>query len=486
MQQLLYKPAYSWLGYVDAQLLWKLIKNTSFVSIRRHVSRYFKNTRPRQLIEFPVLFLKAEEKYRVGIQQLFYKPAYSWLEYVDAQLLWKLIKNTSFVSIRRHVSRYFKNTRPRQLIGFPVLFLKAEEKYRVGMQQLFYKPAYSWLECVDAQLLWKLIKNTSFVSIRRHVSRYFKNTRLRQLIGFPVLFLGAAPRQTPALYSLMNYADIALGTWYPVGGMYQLVRAMTELAKEKGVQINYTCEAEHTSVTEGRAQSLRSSQGEISTDVLVSAADYQHTECLLPKQWRTYGPRYWKERKMAASALIYYIGVSKRLSGLLHHNLFFDTSFDTHLASIYKGPTWPAAPLFYACVPSRTDVSCAPSGCENIFLLIPVSASLTDNEQLREDYYELLLCRLEKHTGESIRPYVTYKRSYAASDFIADYHAYRGNAYGLANTLRQPAVGKPSMRSRRVRNLFFCGQLTTPGPGVPPSIISGQVAAQQAQKHYPK
>ena len=353
------------------------------------------------------------------------------------------------------------------------------------MQKLVYKPASSWLEYADFQLLWKLLRSSSFVSIRQHVAYYFKHKRLQQLMEFPILFLGALPQQTPSLYSLMNYADIVLGTWYPMGCMHKIVEAMILVAKENGVEIRYNCEAKHISVSRSHAQSIHSSQGKLSADVIVCSADYQHGESLLPKEYRTYRQTYWQRRKMALSVLIYYICLSKRLSGLRHHNLFFDTDFDTHLSSIYDQPSWPSSPLFYAYVPSQTDTSVVPQSCENIFLLIPVAAGLVDNEKIRATYYELLLDRLEQHTREEIHPYVVYKRSYSLNDFETYYHAYKGNAYGLANTLSQTAVSKPSLRSKRLRNLFFCGHLTTPGPGVPPSIISGQVVAQQVQKYYP-
>ena len=362
---------------------------------------------------------------------------------------------------------------------------KAKERYSIGMKKLVYKPAHSWTEYADVKLLWKMLRGSMLVSVRRHVAHYFKHPQLRMLMEFPVLFLGASPARTPSLYTLMNYADIELGTWYPIGGMYKLIEAMHTLAQEKGVEISYNCEATAISVSKARAQYVNCTEGKLETDVVVCGADYRHGERLLSEQWRSYRSSYWATRKMAPSALIYYIGLNRRVSGLVHHNLFFDASFEAHLSSIYEQPSWPSTPLFYACVPSKTDSSVAPRGHENIFLLVPIAAGLADNEQLRARYYELLLDRIEQHTGESIRPYVVYKHSYAGSDFERDYYAYKGNAYGLANTLRQTAVGKPSLRSRRVRNLFFCGQLTTPGPGVPPSIISGEVAALEAQKYYP-
>jgi phytoene desaturase len=135
-------------------------------------------------------------------------------------------------------------------------------------------------------------------------------------------------------------------------------------------------------------------------------------------------------------------------------------------------------------VPSQTDPAVAPEGCENLFLLVPVAPDLADPEETRERYYHLVMDRLERLTGQSIRDAGVFKRSYAHRDFVADYHSYKGNAYGLANTLKQTAILKPTLKSKKVSNLYFTGQLTVPGPGVPPSLISGQVVAKEVEKEF--
>ena len=183
---------------------------------------------------------------------------------------------------------------------------------------------------------------------------------------------------------------------------------------------------------------------------------------------------------MAPSCLMYYIGINKRLKNIQHHCLFFDVPFEEHGKEIYKRPQWPADPLFYASIASATDLSVAPPGCENIVLLIPVASGLEgDTGELREKYFQIIVKRMERSIGESIRDSITYKRMYSISDFAQDYNSFRGNAYGLANTLRQTSVLRPSCRSKKVKNLFYAGQLTVPGPGVPPSLISGEVVATE-------
>lgn len=359
----------------------------------------------------------------------------------------------------------------------------AAYKYDVGINDLVYKPGQSLTEFMDRRVLGGLFKLNLFKSFSKYVKQHFRDPRLVQLMEFPVLFLGAKPEDTPALYSLMNYADISLGTWYPMGGMHKIVEAMVSLAQELGVQFQFGANVDQLPVENGSIHTVSVNGQLAKTDLVVSGADYHHTEQhLLSKEWRTYDQSYWDKRVMAPACLIFYIGVNKRLKGLEHHNLFFDAEFGRHASEIYDHPQWPKDPLFYVSCPSVTDASVAPDGMENLFILIPVAPGLADNPELRQHYYDLVMDRLEKRTGQSIRPHVVYERSYAHQDFIKDYNAFKGNAYGLANTLRQTAILKPSIRSKKVKNLFYTGQLTVPGPGVPPSLISGKVVADLISK----
>ncbi len=290
---------------------------------------------------------------------------------------------------------------------------------------------------------------------------------------------------TPALYSLMNYADISLGTWYPMGGMHKIVEGMVKLAEEKGVKFIYNASVTKIEVNGQKATAVVTADTLYPADIIIAGADYHHVEYqLLAKEQRSYKDDYWDKRVMAPSSLLFYLGVNKRLINLRHHNLFFDEDFKDHAKEIYESPQWPSKPLFYVSAPSVTDVSVAPEGCENLFILIPVAPGLQDSDDVREKYYQIVMNRLEKLTGQQISPYIIYKKSYAHNDFIKDYHAFKGNAYGLANTLMQTAILKPSLKSKKVSNLFFTGQLTVPGPGVPPSLISGQVVAGEVQKEF--
>jgi len=361
---------------------------------------------------------------------------------------------------------------------------EAEVKYKIGMRDLVYKPGQSVTEFLDWNVVKNVFKLDVFTSVKTHVAKHFKDERLRQLMEFPILFLGALPQHTPALYSLMNYADIIGGTWYPGGGMFSIVTAMQNLAAELGVEFRFQESVQQIVIEKGAAKKLVTDKGEYVSDAIISGADYQFTESrLLPQQYRTYSEDYWQKKVLAPSCLLYYIGLNKKLDNVLHHSLFFDVPFDAHANEIYTTPQWPENPLFYLSVPSKTDSTVAPPDYENLMILIPVASGIEgDTEQVREQYFRKVLQRLEEHTGQAVGDAIIFKKTFSVSDFISEYNSYKGNAYGLANTLMQTAIFKPSCRSKKVKNLFFTGQFTVPGPGVPPSLISGEVVSKQLIK----
>lgn len=360
-------------------------------------------------------------------------------------------------------------------------FLKeAEFKYNVGMKELVFAPAFSIMEYATPQMLKSIAQTHLFTSVSQYVRSHFKDSRLVSLLEFPVLFLGAMPNKIPALYTLMNYAALVQGTFYPMGGMKKIIEGMADLCQELGVEIHTNTKIDKIEINNKKAIGMLTSKGAISTEAIIASADYHHVEQhLLDAEYRNYNEAYWEKKTFAPSCLIFYIGVNKKIKKLLHHNLYFDTDFDRHSEEIYKQPQWPTDPLFYACCPSKTDDSVAPEGMENLFVLVPVATGLEDTEAQREHYFGKVIRRMEEHCGESILEHIIYKKSYCVNDFMKDYNAYKGNAYGLANTLRQTAILKPSLKNKQIPNLFYTGQLTVPGPGVPPSLISGQIAAEQ-------
>ena len=372
----------------------------------------------------------------------------------------------------------FEQVEPGSTANLRKFLAEAKYKYEVGIGEFVHKPSNSILDFADWRVVKSLFRLQMFSSVSKHIRSLFKNQKLIELLEFPVLFLGATPQNTPALYSLMNYADIALGTWYPMGGMHKIVEGMVALAEEKGVKILLNQNVTQILTEGNKVKKVITQDAEYQVDAVVSGADYHHTEqMLLAEKDRNYSEKYWDKRVMAPSSLLFYIGLNKRLKNLQHHNLFFDENFNLHATEIYETPKWPSKPLFYASVPSITDPNIAPEGCENLFLLVPLAPGLEDSEAERERYYHIIMDRLETLSGQEIRSSVVYKRSFAMDDFKSNYNSFKGNAYGLANTLLQTAFLKPKMRNKKIDNLFYTGQLTVPGPGVPPSLISGQVVA---------
>ena len=353
---------------------------------------------------------------------------------------------------------------------------KAQENYDIAINKIVLRPGLSPFELVTKDTVTRV--DQFFKTISSEVRKNFNNPKLISTLEFPVLFLGAKPSKTPSFYSFMNFADFGLGTWHPRGGMYEIIKAMGDLARELGVSINTNSNVEKILVENHKAVSLQVNGALIASDVILSGADYHHTESLLDKEFRQYSETYWEKRTFAPSSLLFYVGFNKKLDGVEHHNLFFDTDFERHAEEIYDQPRWPEEPLFYVNFPSVTDSSMAPKGCEAGFFLIPIAPGLEDTQTLRDQYFDLIIDRLEKRIGQSVKDAIMFVESFCVNDFIEAYNSYKGNAYGMANTLRQTAFLRPKLRSSKVEDLYFTGQLTVPGPGVPPSLISGKLVSE--------
>lgn len=359
----------------------------------------------------------------------------------------------------------------------------AEYKYEVGMQDFVQKPCHNWFEFVSPKIASSALKLDLLTNFRSYVAKYFTHPKLRVLMEFPVIFLGASPKNIPALYSLMNFGGYKMGTWYPMGGFYQLVLAMQKVAESQGVVFHFNHAVEKINTENGKVTSLLINGKKMEFDAVVASSDYHHTETLLNKEERNYTEEYWKSRTFAPSCLIYYLGFKEKIPNIKHHTLFFENDLDLHVEAIYGDKKWPENPLFYACCPSKTDPGVAPPDGENLFLLMPLAIGIEDDEQKREKYFREMMARVEKHSGAlNLESKIVYKKSFCVADFVKEYNAYGGNAYGLANTLSQTAVLKPKIRNKKIKNLFYTGQLTVPGPGVPPSIISGKIVAKEIDK----
>ena len=373
------------------------------------------------------------------------------------------------------IAARFDKIEPGSGVRLERFLAKARNNYDIAVKDLVYRPGVSPLELITPQTVKKV--GLFFTNIRKQVEQQFSNPKLRSLLQFPVLFLGAKPESTPAFYNFMNYADFGLGTWHPKGGMHQIVSAMVALGKSLGVEYHINHSVDEILVNRGNACGARVGDVVFDADIVISGADYHHTETLLPKEKRAYSEAYWDKKTFAPSSLLFYIGLDKKLDTLAHHNLFFDVDFDAHANSIYDTPEWPSEPLFYVNLPSQSDPSMAPKGKEACFILIPIAPNLTDTPELRKQFFDIVLKRMEELTGIAIKPHILFNESFCVKEFKEVYNSYKGNAYGMANTLLQTAFLRPKMKSKTVGNLYFTGQLTVPGPGVPPALISGKIVS---------
>lgn len=358
----------------------------------------------------------------------------------------------------------------------------AQDNYEVAIKDLVYRPGMSPFELMTPVTIKKI--GQFFSTIKKDVRKEFKNNRLATILEFPVLFLGAKPDNTPSFYSFMNYADFGIGTFHPKGGMYQVILAMEQLAKDLGVIIKTEAPIDKIIVSNGNATGIISKGETFVSDIVLSGADYHHSETLLDKKYRQYSEAYWEKKIFAPSSLLFYVGFDKKLINVNHHTLFFDVDFDIHAKDIYDRPKWPENPLFYASFPSMTDTNSAPEGKEAGIFLIPLAPGLEDTPDLRERYFEKIITRLENLTSQPVKNNIIFKESFCVNDFVEDYNSYKGNAYGMANTLMQTAFLRPKLKSKKVDNLYFTGQLTVPGPGVPPSLISGKLVAELIKKYH--
>lgn len=357
----------------------------------------------------------------------------------------------------------------------------AQSNYDIAIKDLVYRPGLSPLELVTPKTMTRVGK--FFSTIAKEVRKEFNNPKLVSILEFPVLFLGAKPSNTPAFYSFMNYADLGIGTFYPKNGMYSVIEGMAQLAKELGVSLHTNKEVTEIVLEKDVTKGVMANNAFAEADIVLSGADYHHSESLLPSSFRQYTEKYWESRTFAPSSLLFYVGFDKKLENVDHHTLFFDVDFESHAKAIYDQPEWPKKPLFYASFPSKTDTIAAPEGKEAGIFLIPLAPGLEDTPELRAQYFDIIMDRFEKLTKQKVTDQILFHESFCVNDFIKDYNSYKGNAYGMANTLLQTAFLRPNLKSKKVRNLYFTGQLTVPGPGVPPSLISGKLTAQLITKN---
>ncbi len=367
---------------------------------------------------------------------------------------------------------------------------QAQRKYDFAMSGFIYRNFNSLLDMMNGAVMKNLRQLNLFTTYRGLIERYFTHPYLKKILEFPVVFLGSFAGKTPAVYTLMNYIDFGLGTWYPDGGFGTVVASMRKVAESHGAKFVFNAEVTGIQSSEGRAVGISvrhdGEETAIPVDAVVANADYPYVEnYLLDTGSRSLPLKKWKKKTFAPAVLNYYVGFNRKLPSLAHHTFFFDTDWNDHFDAVYGNRRWPADPLFYLHIPSITDPDCAPEGHEAMFILIPCALGLDDSDELREHYFNIVLDRIEKLSGEPLRDAIVFRETMSIREFKSDYNAYEGTAFGLGQTLFQTASFRPMNRSKKLANLYYAGHYTVPGTGTTMSMISGKLAAMRIGNEHP-
>ena len=362
----------------------------------------------------------------------------------------------------------------------------AKEKYDLTMDETIYRG----FESITDFFSWELLKNGPrlgvFSSLDSLVKKYFKSQEAQKIFEYSMGFLGGSPKMTPAMYQIMSYVDMIQGVWFPVGGMVKVADAIYQLAISNKVQFYFDEEVKKIEVENDKAKKVITDKRQLTTDAIIVNADYAHAELnLLEAKYQSYGRKYWDSRILAPSAFVTYIGINKKIKKLMHHSLFLEKDWASNFEEIFnnRNNSWPTDPSYYVNVPSKTDPKLAPKNCETLFILAPLSPGLKDTNKEREKFLNQIVTHLEKTVGEQIKEHIVTKRIFAVNDFAKDYNAYKGTALGLAHTFWQSAYFRPHHQSKKVKNLYYSGQYTHPGIGVPMTLISSQITAKIITNH---
>lgn len=347
----------------------------------------------------------------------------------------------------------------------------AKEQYDLANKYVFYtnlKPT-DFINPRTAKEVARFRLNESLDSL---VSKYVSHPLLKKMLLYTTLFIGAAPRKLPALFALMAYIDLGIGTYYPMGGMGAVMEGIADLAREQGATIRTNSAVERIVVEKGRAVGIIVNGSLIPVDIVVSATDYPYTETsLLDEQWRTHDHGYWKKKTLSPSAIVLYLGLRKKLPSLSHHTLIVPDRWDDHFSALFDNKRLPEEPSFYISCTSKTDPSVAPKGYENLFITVQIPSGFDVSRQELQDYRDLLISQVESSIGHRFRKDIILERIFGPEDFKTVYNAYDGAAIGMATTFSQLLL-RPDNRSKKVSNLLYAGQYTKTGAGLPMCLIS--------------
>lgn len=367
------------------------------------------------------------------------------------------------------------------------------EKLRVPYQTSIGKFIYldiwsvrSWLNFHNVRELFPLIFSLRlWESWHDFVGRFFKNEKLQKIMSFPAVFLGGSPFNTPSIYAVLAWADFQGGAWYPKGGMGAVVEAVIQTAREQGVRILPESDVDRIDLIDGKVVGVTANKQFYQADVVVGACDLANLETkLLPQQYQTWDASYWKKATLSISSMLVYIGLNTRLSKVAHHNMYFSKNWKQNFSEIFEHNTLSADPSFYISVRSMSDRSIVPKNSEEIVLLVPMGSGTVVTKEQLETYADEAIAKTEELLGEPIKKHIVVKEVYGPEQFAQDYHAFQGTALGLAHTFSQSLWLRPNVKSAKVNGLYYAGQYTNPGVGVPTALVSGELVASIIQDEY--
>lgn len=364
----------------------------------------------------------------------------------------------------------------------------SRELYEFSIEEMLYKDYNSILDLLNGRLLLKGYKLRLWENLQHYVEKQFKSDEARKILEYAIGFLGGAPDKTPSFYHLVSHADLTMGVYYPQGGMRRVVESVYQLAQSYGAKFVFNQTVENLEVEDNIIKSVHTSNTVYNPDLVIMNADYHHSEIeLLPVKNQSYNERYWESRTLSPSAMVIYLGIDKRIDKLAHHNLFLNKDWEEGFDKVFdpEKAAWPEYPSYYVNVPSSTDKSAAPAGSDTLYILVPLAHTLEDTPQLREEFFNRIIDDLESKIGYNIRENIVVKKIFALKDFKNRYNAYKGTAFGLTHTLKQTALWRPAHHSKKVKNLYYTGQYTHPGIGVPMTMVSSQIVYKDIKNKYP-
>jgi len=358
---------------------------------------------------------------------------------------------------------------------------RAEKDYKIAVEQLLMRDYDQLRNLIDGRMIRESITLPLFGNIEDYISNIFFSDKLKRILEYSIGFIGGSPKNTPSIYYIMNHVDFNLGVWYPMGGIGKVVEKLYDICVENGVIFNFDESVIRILTDKGTAIGVETTKSEYKADIIVVNADYPYSELnLLDTSERSYNRKYWESKLFAPSALVIYIGLSKKLDKLEHHNLYLAGDWNLGFDELYdlNDPYWPANISYYVNVTSRTDPYVAPKTGESVFILVPTPDDFVDTPNTRELLYNKIVSHIEQIIDDEIIGYEVVKRIFGPEDFVKDYNAYKKTSLGLVHTLTQSAIFRPSHRSRKVKNLYYNGHYTHPGIGLPLVLISSQILAK--------